>query len=367
MTTDNNDDYLVQTVFLLLITLICLGVSWWSMSEGYQSFFGSYGMAAAVATVFVLMLAALNYTLRRGLVKGIGAGKVVAILVIYLLVVMLSFSGMFNKFYSQFMENDLVREEIDQKIDLLNDLEKRGIAVLTSEQADAIRTKVKQLKEDFEREVRSQTEPGIGKKARSLLAEVQSLLGRTTPFPVPPTPTLAPKELEAVIKRLHEDIDSEVKKSDTLRKLHSPEKFKLSQEFPKLMQKQVGLLTDARAQIGVKSGQSARAGGLEAIQSAVDTYKKQGAEIAAVVKEGEGFKYDKTVRVVNDRIGEIPHSYESAKQHLDRGVVWIAALIALGIDLIVPIFVFFLTPRSGVSGGGGIGRQSGASGLKTEY
>jgi len=368
MSTDNNDDYLVQTVFLLLITVLCLGVSWWSMTEGYQSFFGSYGMAAAVATVFVLMLAALNYTLRRGLVKGIGKGKVVAILVIYLLVVMLSFSGMFNKFYSQFMENDLVREEIDQKIDLLNDLEKRGMAVLTNEQADAIRTKVKQLKQDFEREVRSQTEPGIGKKARALLTEIQNLLGRTTPFPVPPTPTLAPKELEAVIKRLHEDIDSEVKKSDTLRKLHAPEKYEMSQRLPGVVKKQIDALTEARSNIGSKSAKSARAAGLEAIQSAVDTYKKAGSDIAAVVKEGEGFKYDKSVRVVNDRIGEIPHSYESARQHLDRGVVWIAALIALGIDLIVPIFVFFLTPRSGVSGGGRIGRgQRGASGLKTEY
>lgn len=368
MTADNNnDDYLVQTIFLLLITVICLGVSWWSMATGYESFMGGFVLSAAVATVFVLMLAALNYTLRRGLIKGIGKGKIAAILIIYLMVVLLSFSGMFNKFYSKFMENDLIREEIDQKIDLLTQLEKDGMNVLTSEEANAVRTKVDALKKDLEREILSQTERGVGKKAKSILAEVQELLGKTSPFPVPPTPTLSNKELETVIARLKSDIDSEVEKSDKLRAMHSPEKYALSLGLPKTIKTAKGKLAEARSNLGKGSGETQRSDGLIAIQSAVDVYKETAKEIESIVKE-KPFTYQTDVRVINDRVGEIPHTYESAKAHIDRGVVWISALIALGIDLIVPIFVFFLTPRSGVSSSTSFRRGSrGAGGLSAEH
>lgn len=368
MNEDNNDDYLVQSIFLLLITVICLGVSWWSMTEGYKSFFGSYGMSAAVSTVFVLMLAALNYTLRRGLIKGIGKGSVTAILVIYLLVVMLSFSGMFNKFYSQFIGNDLVREEIDQKKDKLGALEKEGMAVLTGEQGFILRNRVPNLKEKFKTEVLSQTELGIGKNAKAILFEIQSLLGKTTPFTTPPTPTRAPQELNAVIEKVWKDIDSAVNESETLKKLNAEEKFVLQQKLPGAIKTQVDNLIAARSKIGSKSNESERIAGLASIQSAIDTYKDFGKQIESLVKE-KPFTYDKQMQVVNDRIGEIPHSFESAKRNLDKGVVWVSALIALGIDLIVPIFVFFLTPRSRVSSQGSIirRRDRGAGGLKTEH
>ena len=368
MKEDNNDDYLVQSIFLLLITVICLGVSWWSMTEGYKSFFGSYGMSAAVSTVVVLMLAALNYTLRRGLVKGIGKGSVTAILVIYLLVVMLSFSGMFNKFYSQFIGNDLVREEIDQKKDQLEALEKEGMAVLTGEEGYILRNRVPNLKDKFKTEVLSQTELGIGRNAKAILSEIQNLLGKTTPFTTPPTPTRAPKELNAVIEKVWKDIDSAVNESETLKKLNAEEKFQLQQNLPAAIKKEVDNLIAVRSEIGSKSNESQRINGLAAIQSAVDTYKKYGKQIESLVKE-KAFVYDKQMHVVNDRIGEIPHSYESAKRNLNKGVVWVSALIALGIDLIVPIFVFFLTPRSRVSSQGVLGRRRdrGAGGLKTEH
>ena len=368
MNEDNNDDYLVQSIFLLLITVICLGVSWWSMTEGYKSFFGNYGISAAVSTVFVLMLAALNYTLRRGLIKGIGKGSVSAILVIYLLVVMLSFSGMFNKFYSQFIGNDLVREEIDQKKDKLEELEKNATAVLTGEEGYLLITQIPGLKEKFKSEVLSQTELGIGKNARNILTEIQKLLGKTTPFTTPPTPTRAPNELNAVIEKVFKDIDAEVKQSRTLNQLNAAEKLALQQELPKVIKIEVDKLIDVRSKIASKSNESQRIAGLEAIQTSVDAYKKLGAQVKSLVKE-KSFIYDRETRIVNDRIGEIPHSYESAKRNLDKGVVWVSALIALGIDLIVPIFVFFLTPRSRVSSQGGFVRRRdrGAGGLKAEH
>lgn len=216
MSTENNDEYVVQSIFLLLITSICLAVSWWSMATGFESFFGRFAVSAAVATIFVLMLAALNFTLRRGLINGIGTGKIVAILVLYLAVVLLSFSGMFNKFYSQFGGNDLVHEEIDTKIKLLTDIKERGVVALTDVNSKAIRDKVKQLKERLGREILLQNEPGVGPEAKKILKEIQVLLGKKTEYRIYPTPTRKQKELEAVVASFIKDIDGDIESSDTL-------------------------------------------------------------------------------------------------------------------------------------------------------
>lgn len=366
LNANNDDDYLVQTLFLGTITLICLGVSWWSMTIGYESFMGSMAMAAAVSTVFVLMLAALNFTLRRGLIRGIGKGKITAILILYLLVVALSFSGMFNKFYSQFMESELIREELSEKIDLMVEIERTGLAVLTSEKSNAVRAKVKALQDELGREIRSQTEPGIGKKALNILSEIKNLLELDRGFRIYPTPNKTTAELNAIIELFNQDIDSALQKSEVLRRLNSPEKEALAKDLPQRAKAQISTLTSARNSIGAKeSTVTMRANGLAALQAAVDEYKKIGREIESLVKDSN-FRYVKYIRVKNDRIGEIPHTYESAREHMGRGVVWVAGAIALGIDLIVPIFVFFLTPRSGVS----TGKQKlrgGPRGLQAEH
>lgn len=143
------------------------------------------------------------------------------------------------------------------------------------------------------------------------------------------------------------------------------EKFTLSQRLPGEIETQIKALTEARGNLTSKSTETQRDKVLEVIQKAVVAYRKAGSEIAALVKDRE-FNYTEDLRVVNDRIGEIPHSFESAKTHLGRGSVWFAGLLALGIDLIVPVFVFFLTPRSGVTRRR-VGERKGAGGLKTEY
>ena len=365
MSTENNDEYLVQSIFLLLITSICLGVSWYSMATGFESFFGKFTISAAVATVFVLMLAALNYTLRRGLINGISSGKITAILVLYLAVVILSFSGMFNKFYSQFVGNDLVLEEIDTKIDLLKDIKDRGMPALTDVESAAIRSKVNDLKGKLRREIMLQNEPGVGPEAKKILAEIKTLLGKRSEYRIYPTPSRKQKELEDVIKLFHQDIDGDVASSDILKRLGAEEKFTLSQRLPQEIDTYVTALTEARGTVGSKSSVAERDKALEVVQRAVVMYKKAGSEIAALVKD-RTFEYKKNLRVENDRIGEIPHTFESARAHMERGSVWFAGLLALGIDLIVPVFVFFLTPRSGVIRRR-VGERKGPGGLRTEY
>lgn len=366
MNTQNNDEYFVQTVFLLLITTICLGVSWYSMALGYESFMGSFALSAAVSTVFVLMLAALNYTLRRELIKGAGRVKLLSIFLLYLAIVLLSFSGMFNKFYSQFMESELIREEIGEKIDRLTELEQKGRSVLTSEKANAVKAKVSALKDELGREIRSQTEPGIGSKAKGILNEIKNLLELSRDFRIYPTPNRTTSELNAVIELLWKDIDSGMQKSEALRRLNSPEKEDLARELPIRIKSSIDKLTVAREKIGAKQSLGTdRANGLAALQSAVDEYKTIGNKIASLVKESD-FEFDKQIRVINERIGEIPHTYESAKAHFSRGVVWIAAGVALGIDLIVPLFVYFLTPRSGLAIIR-VRRRNGPLGLRAEH
>lgn len=350
MKTEDKEEQVVLSITLLLITVSCLGFSFWSMTGGYESFVGSVYGSAALSFIIVLMLFSLNYRLRRGLMNGISGGAVLTILMLYLLVVLASFSGMFNKFYSTFMHTELIQEELTLKTEALRSLNERATTTLTNVEANKIRAQVIALVAELEAQIQNPSEPGLGPKAKAKLREIETLL-RTSPITELKQPArLDSKSLADYAKQYHDLILNEgtgkMNSSQTISELNAPDKrLYAEKELPKAIKPVMDDLINKKEELSQADNPVAWANAIGSIENAVNVYKEVAHKVASLVQENK-FDYDQNMQVENANIGKISHTYYSASKHMDHMSVWIAAFLALAIDLVVPMFVFFLTPRN---------------------
>jgi len=341
--TDQSDQQedAVLSVVLLLIAVLCLGFSFYAMMVGYHDLVGSLLGSGVLALILVLMLFALNYKLRRDIMNNMGGGAIAVIMVLYLVVVLASFSGMFNKFYSTFMRDELIKEELQQKITAIQTLKERATAELTSEEAEKLRAQVESKIGQLAAQVQNPQEPGLGQKAQSILVDVEALLGeKLTRLVGRDTTTVGLKKLS---DNYGDMIRSALERNKKMVELNEPERRAyvglLSKDAKTINER----LTDSLRAVSTKT-EVARSDALLVIQDAVNLYKGIGSKTRSLLKDKK-FEYDENLRVENDDIGKISHTYRSALQHINHWAVWVAAFLALMIDLIVPLFVYFLTPR----------------------
>lgn len=366
----DTEEHVVLSVLLLIITICCLGFSFWAMTKGYETLVGSMMWSAVLSFILVMMLFALNYRLRRGLMQGISGGQITLILAFYLLVVFASFSGLFNQFYSTFMRNELLGVELTQKTASLRKLEATATAVLTNSEAEKIRETVKALLRELKAQISSPSEPGWGTKAEAKMQEIEKILGReknrfTRIPPKSKSSADLQKSAEDVVKLVEENMDA----SDSIAKIHAPEKRAFSGKVPELINPIIKELQARQSKLTASESSTegnqaqARADAVESIQKAVTLYSQVAEKVASL---HNGFEFEKDVKVENAQLGKISHTYYSAQRHLNHWAVWIAAFLALAIDLIVPCFVFALTPRGHVPAGFR-GQSAGAKVLPKDF
>jgi len=342
---NNREESIVNSVVLLLITLFCLGVSWYSMTKGYEQLAGGRPQSAAIATIFVLMLFACNYALRRGLISGITKTKVISILIVYALVVLLSFSGMFNTFYSEFMRNDLIRNELQEKAKSLDALKVAITGALTDVNSGKLKSDVEAKQTKLCDQIKNKAQPGMGREALAALAELEQALntkfdrnfwnGRTD------TATL-----EALCETYKAQVQSRLENALNNISENAGEKRQFVGDATKKLGDQVRELNSQNARMSSLPTDNDRADALKLIQTAVDEYRVSLTKANQLSGTPEVFKKFEDLRVKNGRIGQIPHTYESASENRKEWVVWVAAFLAFGIDCIVPLFVWVLTPRN---------------------
>jgi hypothetical protein len=343
MSAVDNEEHAVLSVLLMIITIGCLGVSWWSMSEGYESLTGSSFFSSVLATILVVLMLALNYSLRRGLQNGIPRSRVVAIFLMYLIVVIFSFSGMFNKFYSSFMHTELIDEELTQKIKSLSDLKNSSIEALTDQKAEKIKKQVTGLVESLKLQIQNPADPGLGPRAEETLREIENLLDVRLER-LPPRNNSSDELKRA--SDAYEDyiLNKALQGSTAMLNLNSAERRLYAIELPKTIDPATTDLTKIQAELQSGNNKITQATAISLIGEAVRKYNEVALKVRSLQKEKE-FQYDNLFRSENQNIGKISHTYYSASKHMDHGGTWLAAGIAFGIDLIVPFFVLFLTPK----------------------
>jgi hypothetical protein len=338
--SDREEDAVLGVV-LLLIAALCLGFSFYAMMVGYRDLVGSLIGSGVLALILVLMLFALNYKLRRGLLSGMGGGSVAVLMTLYLVVVLASFSGMFNKFYSTFMHDELIKEELQQKISAVQSLKERAVAELTSEEAEKLRAQVESKIIQLSTQIQNPQEPGRGPKAQLILIDIEKLLGvKITDIGGRDSTSIG---LKKMADSYAEMIRGLLERNKKMVELNEPERRAYVGILTKDSKTIIDRLTESLRAVNSKT-EVARSDALLTLQDSVNLYKGVGSKTRSLIKDKK-FEYDEAIRVENDEIGKISHTYRSAIAHINHWAVWVAAFLALMIDLIVPLFVYFLTPR----------------------
>lgn len=346
--THDREEDAVLSIVLLLIAVLCLGFSFYAMMVGYRDLVGSLFGSGVLALILVLMLFALNFKLRRGLMSGMGASGVAVLMILYFVVVLASFSGMFNKFYSTFMGDELIREELQQKITAVQTLKERAVAELTSEEAEKLRAQVESKIGQLSAQIQNPQEPGLGQKAQLILVDIETLLGeKLTRLVGRDTTSVGLKKLADSYAEM---IRSALERNKKMVELNEPERRAYVGILTKDSKTIIDRLTESLRAVSSKT-EVARSDALLTLQDAVNLYKGIGSKTRSLLKDKK-FEYDEAIRVENDEIGKISHTYRSAIAHINHWAVWVAAFLALMIDLIVPLFVYFLTPRGRRANGG---------------
>ena len=354
MKTQNVDreEDIVLSVLLLILTISCLGFSFWTMTKGYETLVGSMMWSAVLSFILVTTLFALNYRLRRGLMHGISGGQIILILVFYLLVVAFSFSGLFNQFYSTFMRNELLATELTQKIGYLRKLEATATVVLTNSEAEKIRETVKGFLRELKAQILSSGQPGWGTKAEAKMQEIEKALGREkNPFTRIPPKSNSTADLQKCAEDVIQLVEMNMDASENIAKIHAPEKRAYAGKVPELINAVIKELQARQSELAASGSSTdgiqakARADADETIRQAVTLYHQVAEKVATLEN---GFEFNKDLKVENDQIGKISHTYHSALGRMNHWAVWIAGFLALAIDLVVPCFVFALTPRRDV-------------------
>jgi hypothetical protein len=331
----------VLGIVLLLIALLCLGFSFVTMTLGYKDLVGSIWGSGVLSLILVLMLFALNYRLRRGLQSGMSPKQMSGVIILYIVVVFASFSGLFNRFYSTFMQDELIKEELQQKISSMQDIQSRAKAELTNLEAEKIRGGIESKITQLSQQIQNTGQPGLGSKARMILDDIERDLNTKLTVLVWQDNTTA--GLQKLSDNYATMIRNVMEQSAGMRRINEPERRAYVTQMLSESSKSIADMTGSM-KASVNKTEVARADGLAVLQEAVNTYKGIGAKVRSLLKD-KNFQYDADIRVNNDEIGKISHTFRSAWQHIGHWAVWISAFLALMIDLIVPLFVYVLTPR----------------------
>jgi len=170
----NKTPITVSDLFLALLALLLISVSFYQTWLGLQQIFG--GSSLVIALVLSLTLLYLLWQLRINKTKG---NSTAAIGWIYFFFASFCFIANFNALYTRFMRTDIYTTELRKINDKFSDLEtnvesKLNYQVTDAKTRQAIRNELNLLKIQI-------TDPkntGIGPEARQIIGRIEKLLGK---------------------------------------------------------------------------------------------------------------------------------------------------------------------------------------------
>lgn len=318
-----DDGGALRFLITAIITVICLGISFYQVTIGYKDLVGSYWLSGLISFVIVLILFYLAYEIREQRRKNQSIAKY---LIAYLIFVLFSFAGNFNAFYTQFMKGELLKAELTEKHDAFSKLREDAKLALESSTQD-ISPQINQLVGQLESQIRNPSEPGCGRKCEEVLVSLEGLLGTKIT-------RLTSSDKNFLIQEYRKLVE-EARKSK-LEIAKSTDKNRLIEQIDNdilIFKPQI----DAAMQDPANKA-------LGIIGIMVDKYKDYGKKVKALA--GNLFNYDQEIKVKNAEIGRLNFTFSSAKQNIENWGTWIAAFLSLFVDLFVPLFILLVTKPS---------------------
>jgi len=320
-------------LFVLIISLACISISLVQTAIGYEPLFGSI-VTWVVSGIISLFMLRTNFQLRKFLQEGKG---VIGILLFYMVIATVSFIGNFNAFYSRFMQEELYDRELREYQEAIPALATEStVALGNTNNYEELERKVKQLTISLKAQITNPGDPGMGKKARAVAAEIEKNLG-TKLTKLNGTPRAMATGMENQIN----DILAQMKTS-------------MNQDVTPIIQKIQTRSAEAENIINAAlDPQRIKSDGRSALEKAVFTYNSICELTKGVIS---GYSCERR-NPRNLEVGKLSHSFQSAFVEKQSGsATMIAVFASLLIDFLVPVYLF-LTVKMG-SGGVGASTNS---------
>lgn len=330
----------IKALSLYFLSLLTLSYCGFQTFQGYLVDMG-FANALVLSTILMLAMLILSASLRVELRRGSSGNRITAIVCLYMLAASFSFIGNFNSFYNALLRDIVIRDEIQEKLVLVQEMRASANRILSDSQVQEMRLKVETDIDQFKVQVQDPLNPGLGTRANAILQQIEQTLGQQL------TRLRDSDKSPAGLKRLATDYETMIRsaldKSPLIAQRGAFEKeavlLELNQKL-KLAIKDLELADQGMTSTSEEARENAKL----AIQKAVATYKESGAQLR---RFSQGFTFNEQVAIKNTSLGRISHSAGSAISNLNKAQTWVALVLSLLIELFVPALVFALTPRGG--------------------
>jgi len=335
---DKREEDQAKALGLIVLSALCLSYSGYQTYQGYSTDLG-FTNSLVLSIILTSAMFVLSMTLRIDIKRGHSQNKIVLILSLYLVAALFSFLGNFNSFYKALMQDMVVREEIQEKLVIIQKVRSQVDDTVRDPQVEKMKATVNSLIEQFKSQLKNQLEPGLGNKAESILVEIENNLGqKLTRLKGNNTSDasldLMAEQYEVMVKRA-------IEKSPLIAARGGFDRDQVRLELNKKLDIVISDLNKS-AQVMTNSSESTRDIAKTAIQAAVSMYKEAGAQLKRYDKN---IVIDENLRLKNSNLGMISHTMSSAFSNLGNVQTWVAIILALLIELFVPALVIALTPR----------------------
>lgn len=323
----------MKNFVLVLFIAIAYCFTAYQTYDGYHIALGKL-QAFSIALLCSGCLFFLAMALRARLNKGLGTGAVWGGI---LVATMVSLPGNFNAFYTGFIRGELVKEELEEKRNALDDVLSRSQTVLADKAFLSLATEIESLKGQLRSQIMNDGDPGLGVEAKKIIAKIEGKLGDSL------TPLVAQNKgkeaLVALAEKYDQNIDAKLEAKRITMVSNAKERKEAENENKQVYQAAISGIDESLSRLSVEKNSSSYQQSVFAIQEATKAYSRIGAKTAASLPTGYAFDYDKKMTLKSDKIGNIDFSLNSALNHTTHFAVWLSLFLALFIDLGVPFLV----------------------------
>ncbi|TCP93269.1 hypothetical protein EDC44_12224 [Cricetibacter osteomyelitidis] len=306
--------YLPLTVFLT--------ISLWQTAKGFEDLVGetfAWGFSIGLSMIMGFLTYLIGF-------RRLNKLPILGFITFYFLCFLFSFTGNFNAVYTNYQTEQLYRDELTKHRQQLQDVLAASTKALDNfapdTEARAIR--VETLTQQLVSQITDSARPGLGKRAREIIKELEAVLGeRLTEF------AGSPAELA---KKYSDNIDSIAQKqfgTGDYGRIH-----KMKEQNAALVKELDALIEEALlARDMLKDQEDGRKINIKVVNG----INKIGTDTQEFIKDLTKFKFDK-VRVETQELGKIAFSFKSGfTQH--TFVAFILSLVCIFFDWAVVAFL----------------------------
>lgn len=313
-----------QTLILIVLILV-FGLNTYYTTLGYVRLTGSI-IAPVIAILINLMFVVILLGMRT-----IANSRRWALVFMYFIISIFSILPSFSSIYSRYVFDEIINKEIVDVRSSLQEINSRSTSEINRNiNGDSLRTLVEPLMKSLQGQIRNPTNPGYGRKAKAVVAEIENILQVHLVIP-----NGAPIELA---NQLDLQIESYLRLANTGNKdigkaLIKEINDKISRKLSEIEQG----LTE-----GVPNQEMANL-----LETGTLLYNDLGAKVTGFL--GENYKYAPRFNNIN-RVGEISHMLDLAFiQRFAPQAIILALLLSIMLGwspiFLVILFFFDLSPK----------------------